>query len=141
MANTIRVGVVGAGANTRKFHIPNLQKIAGVEIEAVANRTRASSERAAKELAIPRVHDSWQALVNDPGIDAVVTEGETGFIVPAARIEAMLVPLAALAQDRVLRDRLCAGLAAKDFSVWSAERMISAIGNVYERAMRKPVRV
>ena len=32
MASTIRVGVIGAGANTRKFHIPNLQKIDGVEV-------------------------------------------------------------------------------------------------------------
>jgi predicted dehydrogenase len=72
MSDTIRVGVVGAGANTRKFHIPNLQKIAGVQIVSVVNRSRESSERAAKEFGIPRVHDHWQALVNDPGIDAVV---------------------------------------------------------------------
>ena len=72
MADPIRIGVVGAGANTRKFHIPNLQKIAGVEIVAVVNRSRASSERAAKEFNIPRVHESWQDLVNDKGLDAVV---------------------------------------------------------------------
>jgi len=72
MASTIRVGVVGAGANTRKFHIPNLAKIDGVEIACVVNRTRASSEKAAKEMGIARVHDHWQQLVNDPSIDAVV---------------------------------------------------------------------
>ncbi len=72
MPDTIRIGVVGAGANTRKFHIPNLRKIDGVEIAAVVNRTRASSERAAEELGIARAHSTWQALVNDPGIDAVV---------------------------------------------------------------------
>lgn len=72
MASTIRVGVVGAGGNTRKFHIPNLKKIDGVEVVAVVNRSRASSERAAQEFGIPRVHDHWQQLVNDPGIDAVV---------------------------------------------------------------------
>lgn len=72
MTSTIRVGVVGAGGNTRKFHIPNLQKIDGVEIVAVVNRSRESSERAAKEFGITRVHDHWQQLVNDPGIDAVV---------------------------------------------------------------------
>jgi len=72
MTSTIRIGVVGAGGNTRKFHIPNLQKIDGVEIVSVVNRSRESSERAAKEFGIPRVHDHWQQLVNDPGIDAVV---------------------------------------------------------------------
>ena len=72
MTNTIRIGVVGAGANTRLHHIPKLKKIAGVEIAAVVNRTRASSERVAQEFGIPRVHDHWQALVNDAEIDAVV---------------------------------------------------------------------
>lgn len=72
MANAIRVGVVGAGANTRLHHIPKLKKIEGVEVVCVANRSRASSERVAQEFGIPRVHESWQALVNDPGIDAVV---------------------------------------------------------------------
>ncbi len=72
MPDTIRIGVVGAGANTRKFHIPNLKKIEGVEIVSVVNRSRASSERAAQEFGIARVHDNWQQLVNDAGIDAVV---------------------------------------------------------------------
>src|SRR5215470_3901770 len=69
---TIRIGVVGAGGNTRLHHIPKLKKIAGVEIAAVVNRSRASSERVAQEFGIERVHERWQELVNDPGIDAVV---------------------------------------------------------------------
>jgi predicted dehydrogenase len=72
MPETIRVGVVGAGANTRLHHIPKLQKIEGVQIVSVANRSRASSERVAQEFGIARVHDHWRELVNDPGIDAVV---------------------------------------------------------------------
>ena len=72
MPDTIRVGVVGAGANTRLHHIPKLKKIDGVEIVSVANRSRASSERVAQEFGIPRVHESWQDIVNDAAIDAVV---------------------------------------------------------------------
>ena len=72
MPDTIRVGVVGAGGNTQLHHIPKLKKIAGVEIKSVANRSRASSERVAQEFGIERVHDTWQEVVNDPGIDAVV---------------------------------------------------------------------
>ncbi len=72
MPDTIRIGVVGAGANTRRHHIPNLKKIEGVEIASVVNRSRASSERVAQEFGIPRVHDNWRELVNDSGIDAVV---------------------------------------------------------------------
>src|SRR5262245_8296770 len=72
MPDTIRVGVVGAGGNTRLHHIPKLKQIEGVEIVSVANRSRASSERVAKEFGIPRVHERWDDLVNDPAIDAVV---------------------------------------------------------------------
>ncbi len=72
MPDTIRVGFVGAGGNTKLHHIPKLKKIAGVEVKSVANRTRASSERVAQEFGIERVHDTWQEVVNDPGIDAVV---------------------------------------------------------------------
>ena len=72
MPDPIRIGVVGAGANTRLHHIPKLKKIAGVEIVSVANRSRASSERVAQEFGIARVHERWHDLVNDGGIDAVV---------------------------------------------------------------------
>ena len=72
MPETIRIGVVGAGGNTRLHHIPKLKQIQGVEIAAVVNRSRASSERVAQEFGIERVHESWQDLVNDPGVDAVV---------------------------------------------------------------------
>src|SRR3989442_13864143 len=61
-AGTLRVGVVGAGANTRKYHIPNLRAQPGVEIVSVANRTRESGERAAKELGFARVYDTWREL-------------------------------------------------------------------------------
>jgi predicted dehydrogenase len=72
MAPTLRIGVVGAGSNTRLHHIPKLKKIDGVEIVSVVNRSLASSQRVAQEFGIPRTHNHWQELVNDPGIDAVV---------------------------------------------------------------------
>lgn len=68
----IRVGVVGAGANTVQRHIPGLRAIPGVEIVGVANRSRESSERAAAQLGIPKAYDRWTELVADPAIDAVV---------------------------------------------------------------------
>ncbi|MCS7309133.1 MAG: Gfo/Idh/MocA family oxidoreductase [Armatimonadetes bacterium] len=69
---TIRVGVVGAGANTVEKHIPNLQAIEGVEIVSVCNRTRESSERVAKQFGIPKVYDNWRALVDAPDTNAIV---------------------------------------------------------------------
>ena len=67
----IRIGVVGAGANTRGRHIPGFQKIDGVEVTAVCNRSRESSEKAAREFGIREVFDSWESLVSSDDIDAV----------------------------------------------------------------------
>src|SRR6516165_8031236 len=69
---SLRVGLVGAGANTRKRHIPGLRALPGVEIVAVCNRRPASTEAAAREFGIPRTFEHWQDLVADPAVDAVV---------------------------------------------------------------------
>ena len=68
----LRVGIVGAGANTRARHIPGLQAIEGVELVSVCNRSRASSERVAARYGIPKVYDNWQELVAAPDTDAIV---------------------------------------------------------------------
>ena len=69
--DTLRVGIVGAGANTRKYHIPNLRAQPGVEIVSVANRTRESGERAAKEFGFARVYDTWRELVEADDTNAI----------------------------------------------------------------------
>jgi predicted dehydrogenase len=71
-ADRVRVGIIGAGTNTRDVHIPKLREINGVEIVAVANRTRESGADVARRFGIPRVHDRWQDLIADPGVDAVL---------------------------------------------------------------------
>jgi predicted dehydrogenase len=68
---TIRVGFIGAGRNTRTRHIPGLKAQPGVELVAVANRSRESGERVAKEFGIARVHDDWHEIVRAPDVDAV----------------------------------------------------------------------
>src|SRR5256714_12011909 len=67
----IRVGFVGAGRNTRSRHIPGLGKQPGVELVAVANRSRKSGERVAKEFGIRRVEGDWHDVVRAPDVDAV----------------------------------------------------------------------
>jgi predicted dehydrogenase len=67
----IRVGLIGAGGNTRALHIPGFAKQDDVQIVAVANRTRESSQRVAHEFAIPKIHDHWQSLLEDANIEAV----------------------------------------------------------------------
>jgi len=70
-AQNIRVGFIGAGANTRSRHIPGFKALSGVELVAVANRSRESSERVAREFGIPHVYDDWRELAKSPDIDAV----------------------------------------------------------------------
>jgi predicted dehydrogenase len=68
----IRVGVIGAGANTTSRHIPGLQAIEGVQIISVCNRSRESGERVAKEFGIPTVYDNWLDLVEADDTDAIM---------------------------------------------------------------------
>ena len=68
----IRVGIVGAGANTRDRHIPGLQAIEGVEIVSVCNRSAESSNRAAGQFGIPTTYAHWNELVESPDTNAIV---------------------------------------------------------------------
>jgi predicted dehydrogenase len=67
----IRIGFVGAGNNTRRRHIPGFQAQAGVELLAVANRSKESGDRVAGEFGIAKVYGDWRELVRAPEIDAV----------------------------------------------------------------------
>ena len=69
---TLRIGIIGAGANTREKHVPGLRALPDVEIVGVVNRRPESTSRAAQELGIPRTYPDWEALVADPDIDAIV---------------------------------------------------------------------
>jgi predicted dehydrogenase len=69
---TIRIGIVGAGANTITKHIPNLQAIPGVAIVSVCNRSRESSARVAERFGISTIYNDWQELVAAPDTDAIV---------------------------------------------------------------------
>lgn len=51
--------------------IPALQKSAFGAVAALASRDGARSRAVAQQLGIPRAHDSYEALLADPGVDAV----------------------------------------------------------------------
>ncbi len=68
---TLRIGIVGAGENTRLQHIPGFQDIEDVEIVAVCNRTEVSGKKVAEEFGISRVYTDWKELVSSDHIDAV----------------------------------------------------------------------
>ncbi|MFQ5873109.1 MAG: Gfo/Idh/MocA family protein, partial [Dehalococcoidia bacterium] len=71
MAEPVRIGIVGAGDNTRVKHIPGFQAIDGVEIVSVCNRTRESSQRVADQFGIPKVYGNWLELVGADDTDAI----------------------------------------------------------------------
>ncbi len=71
MVETIRIGLIGAGANTRSRHIPGFQAIEGVELVAVCNRSMESGQAVADEFGIERVTTDADDLFNDPSIDAI----------------------------------------------------------------------
>jgi predicted dehydrogenase len=69
---TLRVGLIGAGRNTRERHIPGFKAIPSVDIVAVCNRRPTSTAAVASQWNIPRTYERWEDLVADPEIDAVV---------------------------------------------------------------------
>lgn len=68
----LRVGIVGLGANTRLRHVPGLRACQAVEILGVVNRRPDSTQACAAEFGIPRTYQSWQELVADSDLNAVV---------------------------------------------------------------------
>ncbi len=71
MKKSLKVGYIGAGANTEKHHIPKIQVQEGVEAFGVANRSIESSKRVAEKFGIKKVYSNWKELLKDTEIDAV----------------------------------------------------------------------
>jgi predicted dehydrogenase len=67
----LRVGLIGAGGNTRLRHLPGFAAIEGVELTAVANRSVESAQRIADEFGVGRVESDWREIVAADDIDAV----------------------------------------------------------------------
>ncbi|MBN8216643.1 MAG: Gfo/Idh/MocA family oxidoreductase [Spirochaetes bacterium] len=68
----VRIGIIGAGANTRAKHLPGFRAIPGVELVAVANRSLASAHRVGREFAIPRAESRPERIWEAHDIDAVL---------------------------------------------------------------------
>jgi predicted dehydrogenase len=68
----LRVGLIGAGANTRARHIPGLRALPEVDLIAVCNRRAESTRAVAREYGVPKTYEHWEDLVADPDVNAVV---------------------------------------------------------------------
>jgi glycosyltransferase involved in cell wall biosynthesis len=84
--------------------------------------------RVAVQAAIASVPIVTTAL---PGIETIVVDGETGYIAPVNDLGGMEDAIIRLIDDRATSVRLRSRLAARDFSAWSAESMMTKIGHAY----------
>ncbi|HEX5013525.1 MAG TPA: Gfo/Idh/MocA family oxidoreductase [Candidatus Limnocylindrales bacterium] len=67
----LRFGILSTADIARKKVIPGMRTVPSVDVVAIASREAAVAERVAAELAIPRWHGSYEALLADPDVDAV----------------------------------------------------------------------
>ena len=67
----VRWGVLGVARIATEKVIPAMRAGAHGRIDAIASRDAARAAAAAAELGIPRGHGSYEALLDDPGIDAI----------------------------------------------------------------------
>src|SRR4051794_380910 len=67
----LRIGILGAAKIAPPALIKPARLVDDVEVVAVAARDKAKAEKFARKHGIGRVHDSYDALLADPDIDAV----------------------------------------------------------------------
>ncbi|MDP8905158.1 MAG: Gfo/Idh/MocA family oxidoreductase [Chloroflexota bacterium] len=67
----LRFGVLSTADIARKKVIPGIQKARRCRVVAIASRDESRARRVADELGLERAHGSYEALLADPGIDAV----------------------------------------------------------------------
>ena len=71
MVGQVRWGVLGTAGIARGQVIPAIQSSSNGHVAAVAGRDLAQTESFAKETGIPRALGGYQALLDDPEIDAI----------------------------------------------------------------------
>ena len=69
--NRVRWGVLGVARIATRKVIPAMQAGEWCDVVAIASRDRQRSHEAAVELGIPRAYGSYEALIDDPSIEAV----------------------------------------------------------------------
>lgn len=69
--DNIQIGIIGAG-NIGNVHIQEFKKLADVDVAAVTDVYRPLAVERASKYGIPKVYESYQELVQDPSIDAVI---------------------------------------------------------------------
>jgi len=68
----LNVGIIGAGWWATYAHLPAIQKHPQAWVSAVQCRTREKAERVARDFGVPEAFSEVEALLDRPGLDAVV---------------------------------------------------------------------
>src|SRR6218665_1120071 len=71
MEGIIRWGVLGVAGIAEKAVIPAIRTSRYGRVEAIASRSLEKAEAAAIRMGIPKAHGSYEALLDDPDIDAI----------------------------------------------------------------------
>src|SRR5207244_962995 len=70
MTKKVRWGILGA-AKINNLVLPSMARAANAELRAIASRSLDKAQAAAKAGNIPVAHGSYEALLDDPNIDAI----------------------------------------------------------------------
>ena len=70
MTDTIRWGILGTGAIAHKF-ADALKAVPDAELSAVGSRAQRTADVFGDEFDVPRRHESYQSLAEDPEVDAI----------------------------------------------------------------------
>ena len=72
MANTVRYGLLSTAQIARNQHIPGAAKAGNTEITVLSSRDEARAKKYATELGIPRAYGSYDQVLADSEIDAII---------------------------------------------------------------------
>jgi predicted dehydrogenase len=70
-AETLRVGVIGAGAIATSGHIPGLQRLGGVEVAAVCDANVGRAKEVSRRFGVPGVYGDYREMLTGDVVDAV----------------------------------------------------------------------
>lgn len=74
MAKAIRVGIIGVSAESgwaKESHVPAVQKLAGLELAAVASKGQGKADAAAKAFGVTQAYADGADLIRDAEVDLV----------------------------------------------------------------------
>ncbi|MEX0886778.1 MAG: Gfo/Idh/MocA family oxidoreductase [Phycisphaeraceae bacterium] len=87
--DTVRFGVIGAGQIVRRQHAPAFAEASNASITGIASRNPTKATEAAEAVGVERAYGSYDELLADPAIDAVLIalpmKAHAEWIVKAAR--------------------------------------------------------